>query len=91
MARFDYEVCEDLVEGGYCGGERGVGVAEGGEEGGDWVGVLVGWWVVSGDLGDLRSSLLKTWPFWRTRARGSAMVSMRFVGFFRGGGGWCCD
>lgn len=23
---------------------------------------------------DLRSSELKTWPFWRTRARGSAMV-----------------
>ena len=23
---------------------------------------------------DLRSSELKTWPFWRTRARGSAMI-----------------
>jgi hypothetical protein len=51
VARFDYEVCEDLVEGCDCGGEGRVGVAEGGEEGGDWVGVLVGWWVVSGDLG----------------------------------------
>lgn len=25
-------------------------------------------------VGDLRSSELKTWPFWRTRARGSAIV-----------------
>ena len=42
MAGFDYEVCEDLVEGGYCGGERGVRVAEGGEEGGDWEGGVSG-------------------------------------------------
>ena len=25
-------------------------------------------------VADLRSSELKTWPFWRTRARGSAMM-----------------
>jgi len=34
---------------------------------------------------DLRSSELKTWPFWRTRARGSAMVcgcGCVFVGDF---------
>ena len=42
MARFDDEVGEDLVEGCDCGGVGRVGVAEGGEEGGDWVGVLVG-------------------------------------------------
>lgn len=30
---------------------------------------------------DLQSSELKTWPFWRTRARGSAMVcGCGFVG-----------
>ena len=34
-------------------------------------------------MGDVRSSELKTWPFWRTRARGSAMV------FFSFGRGFC--
>jgi hypothetical protein len=64
-------------------------------------GMLV-WGLVysGGDLGerdwrDLRSSLLKTWPFWRTRARGSAMAFDEVCGlFFCGGGGdvgWCCD
>jgi hypothetical protein len=35
-----------------------------------------------GEGGDLRSSLLKTWPFWRTRARGSAMAVVRCVCLF---------
>jgi len=42
---------------------------------------------------DLRSSELKTWPFWRTRARGSAMMcGYGFVGtdswLVRGGVVW---
>ena len=41
MAGFDDEVCEDFVEGGYCGGEGWGEVAEGYEEGADWEGMLV--------------------------------------------------
>jgi hypothetical protein len=44
---------------------------------------------------DLRSSELKTWPFWRTRARGSAMavvVVTKCVCFCGSGNfGWCYD
>lgn len=82
MAGFDDEVCEDFVEGGYCGGEGWGEVAEGYEEGADWEGGYVSlrcWLVVRVGFGDLRSSELKTWPFWRTRARGSAMVVARCV------------
>ena len=39
MAGFDYEVCEDRVEGAEGAGEGGAGgVAEGSEEGGYWWG-----------------------------------------------------
>jgi hypothetical protein len=71
VAGFDYEVGEDLVEGRDGVGEGWRVVAEGDEEGRDWVVVRVGflrWWELF-----LRSSELKTWPFWRTRARGSAI------------------
>ena len=46
MARFDDEVGEDFVEGGYCGGEGRGEVAEGYEEGANCEGVCqigVGW------------------------------------------------
>jgi hypothetical protein len=71
VAGFDYEVCENFVECRDGVWERWRVVAEGYEEGGDWDAVRVGflkWWEWF-----LRSSELKTWPFWRTRARGSAI------------------
>lgn len=74
MAGFDDEVGEDFVKGADCAGEGWGVVAEGYEEGGYWEGLLESVGSLGVGLVDLRSSELKTWPFWRTRARGSAMV-----------------